>query len=514
MQVGYTAWINEQLGLSGNRLMPRVNAQRKLDNDYFLYNRNLHLNAWSWAALTSEDQLRQRTAFALSQIFVTSLENPTVVFNYDVAIYYYDMLLDNAFSNYRQLLENVTLHPAMGMYLSHMANVKDNPATGARPDENYAREVMQLFSIGLWQLNADGTRVLVNGAPVSTYANSDVEGLAKVFTGWSWGDMRADWRNEIGFFSTTYGFLQGNNTWNTSMSAYNEFHSTSEKRFLGLTIPAQTTANPQASLKAALDHIAKHQNVAPFMAQRLIRHFVTSNPSPAYVGRVAAVFADDGKGVRGNLGAVVRAVLLDAEARDPALSAEPSFGKLREPLLRITNAMRAFNYASQTGRWMMPADDVYFMPSEPLRQAGQLPMHSPSVFNFFKPGYTPPNSNLSAAGLIGPEFQIHQEVSTADWINAANTLVYSGSARNWYTNPFTWDVGSTFTAEAALADKPDALIDRVAQLLMGGRISASLRADLNEAIALTPMTAKDARLERARTTVLMTLASPEFMVQR
>jgi uncharacterized protein (DUF1800 family) len=513
MQIGYTAWINEQLALAGNRLTPRMAAQRALDNNYFLYHQDLHLYAWYWAAVTGQDQLRQRMAFALSQIFVVSLEHPVTAFNYDVVPAFYDMLLDNAFGNYRQLLERVTLHPAMGMYLSHMASVKDDPATGARPDENYAREVMQLFSIGLWELSPDGTQKLAGGAPIPTYSNADIEGLAKVFTGWSWGDMRADWRNEIGFFSGVYGH-QYNSAWRAPMMDYPMFHSTSEKRFLGLIIPAQTTANPQASLKAALDHIAAHPNVGPFIARRLIQSFVTSNPSPAYVGRVAAVFANDGAGVRGNLAAVLRAVLLDAEARDPRMSDAIGFGKLREPVLRITGAMRAFNYRSETGRWMLPAQGAWFMPDEIARVVAQLPMHAPSVFNFYRATYSPPNSVLSANGLIGPEFQIHHEVSAAEYLNGLRTLVYDGAGRNWYSNPFTWDVRSNFSAEAALADNPDALIDRVALLLMDGRISAALRADLRDAINTVPLSATNARLERARIAVLFTLASPEYLVQR
>jgi uncharacterized protein (DUF1800 family) len=346
MQLGYTAWINEQLAMTGNRLQPRMDYYRTLDNGYFVYDRDhLHYSAWYWASITGQDQLRQRMGFALSEIFVVSYANAEVRFNYEVMPYYYDMLLKNAFANYRTLLEDVTLHPGMGLFLSHRANAKDDAATGARPDENFAREVMQLFSLGLWELNQDGSRKLQNGLPIPTYGKSDVEGLAKVFTGWSWGNMRSDWKNnEYGFYSSNYAYVEGLETLNTLMEEYPVYHSTSQKTFLGVTVPAQPTPNPRASLKAALDRLAGHSNVGPFIARQLIQRFVTSNPSPAYVSRVAGAFNNNGSGVRGDMAAVIKAVLLDAEARDPAMISVPSFGKLREPLLRITNAARTFKY--------------------------------------------------------------------------------------------------------------------------------------------------------------------------
>jgi uncharacterized protein (DUF1800 family) len=519
MQIGYRAWLDEQLAMTGNRLFPRVNELRKIKIGAvdFYYNKNVHLYAWNWATLTGQDQLRQRMGWALSQIFVTSLQNPSLMFNYDPIIDYYDMLLDNSFVNYRKLLEDVSLHPAMGIYLSHIANVKDNPQTGARPDENYAREIMQLFSIGLWQLNPDGSLVLnSNGEPIPTYNNSDIEGLAKVFTGWSWGAMRGDWKNDIGFFSTTYGFQYGE-TWSTPMENYPMFNSTSEKKFLGVTIPAQSVSNAKSDLNTALNRLYNHQNTPAFISQRLIQHFVTSNPSPAYVERVAKVFENDGKGVRGNLGAVIKAVLLDNVARDPSMINQRDFGKLREPVLRISTAMRAFNYKSANGRWIIPARSVYFQPEEPIYTAGQVPMSAPTVFNYYKPGYTPPNSNLSRAGLLGPEFQIHDEVSTVNWVNAAETLVYVGAARNEYENPFTWDTwadGGGFNSESALADRPDALIDRITELVLAGKISNELRSDLREAINAIPVNSNYWRQERAKIAIFMTLSSPEYMVQK
>jgi uncharacterized protein (DUF1800 family) len=406
MSIGYSAWIDEQLAMSGRRLQPRMDYLRTIDNGYFYYDRDrLHLSAWYWASITGQDQLRQRMGFALSEIFVVSYASAEVRFNYEVMPYYYDMLLDKAFLNYRQLLEGVALHPGMGIYLSHRANAKDDPATGARPDENFAREVMQLFSIGLWELNQDGSRKLSNGQPIPSYGRSDVEGLAKVFTGWSWGNMRPDWKNnEYGFYSTNYAYVEGLETLKTPMEEYPVYHSTSQKTFLGVTVAPQTAANPRASLNTALDRLSAHPNVGPFIARQLIQRFVTSNPSPGYVSRVAGVFNNSGSGVRGDMGAVVKAILLDPEARDPAMIAVPSFGKLREPLLRITHAARAFKYQSEKGgRWMVTTNAPWFLHPDPPGAIDQVPFDQPSVFNWFRPGYVPPNSELSANNLVGPE---------------------------------------------------------------------------------------------------------------
>jgi uncharacterized protein (DUF1800 family) len=515
MQVGYEAWIDEQFALPATLLKPRLAYLRTIDNEYFLYDRQLHYASWYWAAVNAPDQLRQRSAWALSQIFVASMENATVRFHYDTMIAYYDVLIRGANGRYRDLLQNMTLTPAMGMYLSHFANTKDNPATGARPDENYAREIMQLFSIGLWQLNPDGTRILVNGQPVPTYTNADVEGLAKVFTGWSWGDMRPDWQNnEYGFYSSVWGH-QNNNAWYTPMASYPVYHSTSEKRFLGLTIAPQASANPQASLTTALDGIALHPNVGPFMARRLIQHFVTSNPSPGYVGRVAAVFNSTSTSTRGDLAKVIKAVLLDSEARNPPALNALSYGKLREPVLRLTQAARSLNFRSVTdGRWLVTTTQVYFAPFDPPGTIGQLPMHAPSVFSYFRATYVPPNSELSRNSLIGPEFQIQSEVSAADWVNSIDVLVNTGMAQTWYVNPFEYEIKSNFTAEAALANTPDALIDRLAMLLVGGPISIALRDDLRAAINVYPTSESGYRLKRVRIAVTLLMASPEYLIQK
>jgi uncharacterized protein (DUF1800 family) len=253
-------------------------------------------------AVRGPDQLRQRTVFALSQIFVVSNVNSSIDSEVGAHASYLDMLARNAFGNFRTLLEEVATHPAMGHYLSHFRNEREDEASGRIPDENFAREVMQLFTIGLWELNQDGSRRRdPAGEFIPTYAQDDVSGLARVFTGWSWGGPDRS-------VARWHGWVGGRN-WQEQMGNYPDFHSPSEKRFLGVTIPAGTSG--EESLRIALDRLFNHPNVGPFIGRQMIQRFVTSNPSPAYIARVAAAFNDNGQGVRGDMRAVLRAVLLD-----------------------------------------------------------------------------------------------------------------------------------------------------------------------------------------------------------
>jgi hypothetical protein len=239
---------------------------------------------------------------------------------------------------------------------------------------------------------------------------------------------------------------------------------------------------------------------------------VTSNPSPAYVGRVSAVFNAPGA-QRGDLARVVRAVLMDPEARTPSTAL--GAGKLREPVQRLVQTLRAFNFRStMDGRWLATTNDPWFMPADPPGAIGQLPMHAPSVFSYYRATFQPPNSELSRNGLIGPEFQIQNEVSAADWVNAMDTLIYAGMGQTWYTNPFEFEIRSDFAVEAALAHTPDVVLDRINLLLFDGRLSNALRADLREAMLLYPTSQTGWRKSRAQIAVLLALASPEYLVQK
>lgn len=491
---GAAAWINAQF--TKPQTLHRLymdKIQASLPEGTKIGLTQIHESFWQQAA-TGNDQLRQRVAFALSQIYVVSVLDGTVVnFPRGVASYY-DMLGQHAFGNFRQLLEGVALHPMMGIYLSHLRNQKESGSRVA--DENFAREIMQLMSIGLYQLNPDGSVKSSGGKPIETYTHDDVSGLAKVFTGWSW----------YGPDQTNNRFAGGtpdpDRDWKP-MQNYPAMHSSSEKRFLGATISGATTG--QADLKVALDTLFNHPNVGPFIGRQLIQRLVMSNPSPAYVGRVAAAFADNGAGVRGDMKAVLRAILLDSEAR----AAEPR-QKVREPVLRLANWMRAFNAKSASGRFLLGNQD------DPLTALGQTSMRSPSVFNFYRPAYVPPNTSISAAGMVAPEMQIVAEPSVTGYLNYMQDVIARGTGE-------ARDIVPNYQAELALAETPEKLVDRIDLLLLNGSMSSTLRNRIISAVNSVPVPASNggnaaaittAKSNRVYLTIFLAMASPEYIVQK
>jgi uncharacterized protein (DUF1800 family) len=493
---GFDAWFKAQTEAPLTRHQDRVKAY-----DFFLtplvFGRyEIESSFWN-AVATAPDQLRQRLMFALSEVFVISTNDMSVLrFPRGVASYM-DMLAKHSLGSYRDLLEGVALHPMMGLYLSHLANRKEDPASGRIPDENFAREVMQLFSIGLYELNPDGSLKLnAQGRPIETYTNDDVMGLARVFTGWSFAAPEPD---DAYFDNVLFPLKTDPNRDVLPMRPYPQHHSAAEKRFLGTTVAANTDA--AASMKAALDRLAQHPNVGPFLGRQLIQKLVTSNPSPAYVARVSAVFADNGQGVRGDLAAVVRAVLLDPEARAAPSAQDTARGKLREPVMRIAAWMRAFDVKSRSGAW------AYYFAEDPVNNIGQAPMRSPSVFNFFRPGYVAPNTSMAAAGLVAPEMQITGETTVASYVNVVESLTGLGGG-------LLFDLYSDYTAEEALADDPAALIARVNLLLAGGTMGSQTQALMREAIESVPIDSFNARENRARIAVMFAMNAPEFIVQK
>ena len=440
-------------------------------------------------AVRGRDQLRQRTVLALSEIFVVSTVNSAVEIQADAHASYLDMLSRNAFGNFRTLLEQVSTHPTMAHYLSHMRNEKEDAVTGRIPDENYAREVMQLLSIGLWQLNDDGTRKKdANGQDMPSYGQADVMGLARVFTGWSWRCR-----------DTSEECWQGwvdNDGFKSALQNYPQYHSTSEKRFLGTVVPAGTPG-PQ-TLKIAIDALFNHPNVGPFIAGQLIKRFVTSNPSPAYVARVARAFNNNGAGVRGDMKAVLRAVLLNPDLRGGPTGTDAQSGKLREPLVRFGHWLRAFDAKAASGYYRIwnLEDNVYSL--------GQNPLRAPSVFNWFRPGYAPPGEILRR-GLVAPEFQITHETTVTGY---ANFMVYTVEAGYAYGAD---NIRAGYAAELALAGQPTALLDRLSLLLTAGSMGAATRNTILTAVNAIPAT--DA-LRRVHTAVALTLLSPEFIIQK
>ena len=479
-------------------------------------------NAW-WVSTIQQDQLRQRVAFALSQIFVVS--SAGVVGEYPKGLVsYYDTLVRGAFGNFRQLLQDVTLHPMMGMYLTYIGNRKERfDSTGKitqAPDENYAREVMQLFTIGLEQLNLDGTaKKDAGGNPIPTYSNDDVIGLARVFTGLSWNGGQL----------THECFVRaGNCAANTNaretrpMVAYDQYHSTLEKRFLGTTI-AEGQSRTTADLKVALDTLFNHPNVGPFIGKQLIQRLVTSNPSEHYVRRVASAFNNNGQGVRGDMKAVIRAVLLDEEARGDNARKQPSFGRIREPVLRFTHLMRALEASSRTGYWGIGRTDV-------PGNLNQTAMRAPSVFNFYRPGYSPAGTPVARAGLVAPEMQITQESSVAGYADyldrfVGGTSIYIVGLGKMIphpegepaTNGMAREVRFNLQPLIAKANDVDQLLDEINVLFLNGQMQSDTRTIIHRAVseAVPKRNNDDMRRvyrERVSLALYLALLSPDYLV--
>lgn len=508
---GYGAWIDEQLAATPSHLVPYLNYIASLGEP--VYN-NARLEIWWQNALLAPDQLRQRVAFALSQIFVVSEDSGAIQHPYATG-HYYDMLIDHAFGNYRDLLEAVTLSPAMGNYLSMRGNYPPDADGTIRPDENYAREILQLFSIGLVMLNPDGTAVLENGAPLPSYTQYNVKTFAHIFTGWNYGNDPA--MNNCTHFQWCYEGYPFPVAWALPMQAFADFHHTEpdndpDNNVLLGDVPRPHGGTPQQNLDIALDNIANHPNVGPFIARRLIQHLVTSNPSPAYIGRMTAVFNDNGAGVRGDLGALVRAILLDEEARHGHQAHPTTFGKVREPLLRQSHLWRAFQAVSMNNR---------YSDWNPEFEFGQAPNRARSVFNFFQPDYQLPGE-VATAGLYAPETQIINETlitMTANrfWNQAEREHIGSPWAQDADDECVIWGVCRIlldFTPYYALAGNPNTLLDTLDVLLMNGQMSAHMRGELaNHLNGIDPVGEHGAR-NRVWGAVHLIMTSPEYMVQK
>jgi hypothetical protein len=453
-------------------------------NDASLIGQTLPMDYMIWKQLMgTPDQLRKRVALALSEIMVASVIGVAVNWRSFAMAAYWDTLVANAFGNFRTLLEAVTLNPAMGYYLNTLGNQKAVAATGRQPDENYAREVLQLFTIGLHELNADGTEKLGStGQPIETYTQTDITNLARVFTGWN--------VDNTGSTATNLLYVK------QPMVNTASLHETGASTFLGITVPAGVTA--AEALRIALDGIFNHANVGPFIGKQLIQRLVTSNPSAAYVGRVAAVFNNNGSGVRGDLKAVIKAVLLDDEARNDATLARTDFGRIREPIVRLVQWARTFNVVSPSDQWRI-ADTT----SDSTR-LGQSPLRSPTVFNFFRPGFVPPNTALATSGQVAPELQITSEVTVAGYINFMQTVVKAGLA----------DAVPAYTAERALLGDTTALVDRLNLLLTANQLSAATTAAIRTALAAIAITTTTGQDNRVAAAVWLAMTVPDYLVQK
>jgi uncharacterized protein (DUF1800 family) len=456
-------------------------------------------------AIEGNDQLRQRMAFALSQILVVSAESDLGRVPQTVA-HYMDILTEGAFGNYRDLLENVTYSPAMSIYLTYLRNEKADPLIGRVPDENYAREFMQLFTLGLVELNPDGTPVTnPDGSQIELYDNSDITEAAKVFTGLSFSNIP---------FQSPLRALPIE-AFHTRLSMFNDFHSTESKTFLDVSIPEGTGG--EQTIDMALDAIFNNSNVGPFIGRQLIQRFVTSAPSTAYVARVASAFDSGryelpsgevlGSSARGDLQVVIAAILFDSEARDAALADSQEFGKLREPILRFTHWARAFEVNSADA-----SNELALRNTARSDSLGQQAYRSPSVFNYYRPGYIAAGTETGAAELTAPELQITNASSIVGYANIMTTfargvspLVDRNGIRNYQPN---------YSPHIALAADTNALLDNLDLLLTHGTLRDETRTRVGQILAELPAETDQEKLLRVRLASVLVMTSPEYIVLR
>lgn len=505
--VGYAQWIDEQFAspvMSSHLAVVDTSAAlrgRVAGSAELIY------SWWTHAIQDHSAQLRHKTAYALSQIFVVS----SIPFDDTRTVAsYLDMLTARSDGSYRDLLEAVALHPAMGQYLSHLGNRKED-GHGRVPDENFAREVMQLFSIGLYELDDAGNPKMVNGQHVETYSSEDIKGLARVFTGfsWEWPSAKSALEWWKCFWRATECKVASQRV--TAMTAYGSEHSLVQKAFLGVTVPAQSSAAPRASLKVALDRLANHPNTAPFISRQLIQRLVTSNPSNQYVTDVTRTFRATG----GNLKAVVKEILLHPEARRTASAQSPAntFGKVREPILRLAHLMRVVPHTS--AQYAGNASSGFYLltdTSDPGTQLGQSPMRAPSVFNFYRPGYRPPQTLVADQGLVAPEMQITTETSVLGYANFVAQIL-SGGWGEWNATLSRPDVLFDFNPWTAEASNASSLIDAVSTRLLGQALAEPVRAQAIAALETLPGNSAYQKRQRVQAAILLVAVSPDFSVQ-
>ena len=525
--MGAESWLEYQKKLPMTLHRPRLqarldNGEGEGDEDTGPLLQELRLELWWDRALFAPDQLRQRVAFALSEILVVSDSTDATWARAVGMAEYYDILVRHALGNFRDLLADVSRSPMMGLYLSHLQNQRAWAEEHIRPDENYAREILQLFSIGLWQLNIDGSRRLdASGNPIPTYDQDVVENFARVFTGWNYADAPY-W---------DYYYPDDQYLWRP-MEPYNDvkewereggYHDRGEKFLLAYPVggmdpadwprkrlpPLEADEDAATDLNRALDVIFNHPNVGPFISRQLIQRLVTSNPSPEYIARVARVFDDNGQGVRGDLYATVKAILTDVEARYGHITRPQTFGKLREPLLRQTQFWRALHAMPIDGDWVRDWYPEYYFAQAPLR--------SPSVFNFFSPDYAPPG-DIPARGLVAPEFQITNETYVTRTANKLFYLLFQGYAGSPWAGPEAMELN--LDVLTGLADRPAELLDYLDLLFTSGQLSPQTREVLLALARQIPMDndwlegTKVPGTLRVISVLYALLTSPEYVVQK
>ena len=507
-EMGIENWLEEQFEMEGINYLEEV---ERIHDEWYQWHLSLggdpdefeqqitwmdYMYAWWSENLFNEDLVRQRLALALSEILVISIQSDLSFYGRGVATYY-DILSDHAFGNYKDLLLAVTLNPSMGFYLSHMDNPKSIPEENIHPDENYAREIMQLFSIGLYELNLDGSRKTDSqGNFIPSYSNDDIKEFAKVFTGLGAGAViENEW---IDFPVFDLGIYLADLS--VPMKMYESWHQKGEKKLLnGYVIPDGQLG--MQDIEDAIDHLFNHPNVGPFIGKQLIQRLVKSNPTPAYIARVASAFNDNGQGVRGDLKAVTRAILLDEEARSCDWMQDPENGKLREPILRYTHAVRAMDIDQAYGRFWNLGYNF-------LEQTGQAVLAAPSVFNFFLPYYQP-NGPIADANLVAPEFQIHNARTSVGYLNAVFIwTMYDAVMDTWVANnPYAH---FDYYKLEPLARDNEVLLNQLDILLTHGNLTDETRDIIKD--ALGGLYWSEYKENRARLALYLLLISPDYAI--
>lgn len=519
----FEKWIDDQMAQDPDYLRQDIlDMWEYLEQSYLNLGRDpediygpyyLHFNYQWWQHFhDSNDRLRAKMAYALSQVLVISVNSDLLEWA-EAQSYYYDLLIEHSMGNYKDLLMDVTYSVPMGYYLSHFNNPREFPEENIHPDENYAREIMQLFTIGLYELNIDGSRKLDgSGNPIPTYGQADIKELAQVFTGLGpsslneYGDMYYD---EPQFGVNLYVVNK-----DEAMTMYDFFHDKSPKELIGgVTLPADQTG--EQDIEQAVDHLFNHPNVGPFLAKRLIQRLVKSNPSPQYIQRVAEAFNNNGSGVRGDMKAVIKAILLDTEARSGDLMKMESAGKFREPMLRLTNFGKGIGMKNEL--------DLYWHNGyTEARTSGQAVLGSPTVFNFYPPDFAP-NGEIKEAGLVAPEFKLH---------NTSQAVTYQNTMFNraiWGVFGFSWEFNSErpsiHTREQTiiytdnewmypLAEYPELLLNQLDKLMTYGQLSDRTRAIVREAITEIDWPGQRERQNEYRTKMAIYLIqfSPDYNI--
>ena len=505
-------WIDAQYDINSPSMGELTNSIYNQALDMFVANGgnaddyfgpySLHFQyAWWQANIDNEDLLRQKVALALSEIFVISWDSGLGDFGIGLGDYY-DVLKEGAFGNFKELLLDITLHPMMGGYLSHYNNPKSSPEENIHPDENFAREVMQLFTIGLYELNQDGSYILDgNGNRIPTYDNNDIKEFAKVFTGLGPAEVLDNPWGIVPEFGAGFYYAKKD----LPMVMYDEWHESGGKQLLmGYTIPSGQSG--MQDIEDAVDHLFNHQNIAPFIAKRLIQQLIKSNPSPGYISRISSVFSNT-KGIRGDMKAVIKAILLDDEARSCSWINNPTQGKLIEPMIRYFNVTRQIDLDNQNGvNWNIGYN--FF------NATGQAPLAAPHVFNFFSPDYVP-NTEFTNANLVGPEFKIHNSATSIAYVNEVDYWTYP----QYYSVLNTWDLDLEktpldFEKLKYYAKDSEVLINELDKLFTRGLLSDETRQIISDAVE--PLNGNNQNVDyefyRVKMALYLILISPDYTI--